>query len=105
MIRQQEEGRADREFVEVGRAVALDEADLLRHLRQLQVGVALDAGERSVLLAEALLGERGKSAVDEDLISLPLVAQDSGEDSTRDVWGAIQSMQCRFGILIPDVSK
>ena len=43
MIWEQEEDRADRELGEVD--VPLDEADLLRHLGQLKVGVTLDSVE------------------------------------------------------------
>ena len=85
MIREQKEDRADRELGEVDVAVSLDEADLLRHLGQLEAGVALDEGEGPLLLPEALLGEGREAAVDEKLIPLFHVAQDSGHHSSGDV--------------------
>ena len=46
---------------------------------------SLDEGERPLLLAEALLGEGGEPAVDEELLPLLLVAQDAGHHSRGDV--------------------
>ena len=82
MIREQEEYGADRKHSEVD-VCPLDETDLLRHLGQLEPWMALDEGERPLLLSVALFGDGGEPAVDKDLIPLPLVAQDAGHHPGR----------------------